>query len=99
MAFAPQETKVIGAFIEKEFGRLFEFSDNPEEYTFAPPAHGGKNMHFPHRVWVTTPKDRIDSGWRYAKVGKTVAHVIVDEDENGQAVIQKWDIKGHRLYV
>lgn len=104
MAFADRSVykdvgdgSILGGFYEKEYGNFFEFSSNPE-ITLAPPAHGGKNMNFPHRVWVTTPTPGIDSGWRYAKVGKTVVHIITDEDENGWAVVEKWDIKGHRLY-
>jgi hypothetical protein len=39
-----------------------------------------------------------DSGWRYALVKKTVAYIVVDEDDTGRAVIEKWQIKGHRVY-
>lgn len=36
-------------------------------------------------------------GTRLAKVLKTVAYVVVNEDESGP-VIEKWDIKTHRHY-
>lgn len=96
MALAPIHNGVIGYFVEKSFCNVFEFCENPE-MTLAPLAHGGKNMRYPHRIWVTTPVAGIDSGWRYAKVGKTVAHVITNEDENG-FVVEKWDIKKVRMY-
>jgi len=87
MAFAPAALigKVAGQFTEREFGNWFEYdarSDNPD---------------YPHRVWVTTPREGIDSGWRYARVLKTVAHIVIDEDENG-LVVEKWSIKRHSLY-
>ena len=95
MAFA--EDKPIGGFYEKECGKFFEFSANPE-LTLAPPAHGGKNMYYPHRVWVTNKHIANDSGWRYAKVMKTCVHIILDEDDSGWCRIEKWDIKSLRLY-
>ena len=97
MSFAPNDVQCIGSFREKEFGNLFEVSENPE-ITLAPPAHGGKNMVYPHRIWVTTPIPGIDSGWRYAKVMKTCAHVITDDGDDGMAVVQKWDIRSVRKY-
>ena len=53
--------------------------------------HSG-NPDYPHRVFV-------DGGlsWRYAKVLKTVAYVIVDEDDGG-FVVQKWFTKNYRSY-
>ena len=102
MAFAPLSTypdgddSILGGFREKEFDNFFEFSANPE-LTLAPPAYGGRNTEFPHLVWVTTPVEGIDCGYRKAKVMKTVVHIIVDEDENG-LVIEKWDIKNFRKY-
>jgi hypothetical protein len=87
MAFAPAALigKVAGQFTEREFGKWFEYdalSDNPD---------------YPHRVWVTTPREGIDSGWRHARVLKTVAHIVIDEDENG-LVVEKWSIRRHSLY-
>lgn len=37
-------------------------------------------------------------GFRYAKVLKTVAYVVVDEDADGGPVVEKWSIRGHRIY-
>lgn len=36
---------------------------------------------------------------RYANVKATVAYVVVDEDEQGQPVEEKWRIKQHHHYV
>jgi hypothetical protein len=40
-----------------------------------------------------------DSGYRYATVKKTVAYVVVDEDEFGLPVVEKWNIKQRRSYA
>lgn len=48
-------------------------------------------------MWVSE-RPINDSGWRYALVKKTVAYIVVDEDDSGRAVIEKWSIKGHRFY-
>jgi hypothetical protein len=29
---------------------------------------------------------------------KTVAYIVVDENDYGEAVVEKWDIKKHRMY-
>ena len=33
-----------------------------------------------------------------AKVLKTVAYILLDEDEYGEPVIEKWKIKKHNVY-
>jgi len=88
MAFAPYAVSLTltGQFVERERGKYFEYdrlSDSADH---------------PYRVWVTTPWKGIDSGWRYAKVLKTVVHIVIDEDENG-LVIEKWSIKNHSVYA
>jgi len=77
---------ILGSFEHKETGAFFEYSVNDEQII-----HEGFNEF----VWVN---DVI--GWpkRYAKVLKTVAYVITDEDEFGNPVIEKWPIKNHRIY-
>jgi hypothetical protein len=39
----------------------------------------------------------MDCGWRFAKVLKTVAYVVTN-DEDGNDVVQKWDIKNQKEY-
>jgi hypothetical protein len=87
---------VIGEFTEKDTGNVFEYS-RLEEPVLAPPAHGGRNTEFSHKVWVGGRVN--DQGWRAARVGKTVVHIITDEDDCGRAVVEKWYIKQHREYA
>jgi|SRR6056297_3055622 len=97
MAYYAYAENPIGAFTERDTGNYFEFSENPE-LKLAPPAHGGRNMEYPHRVWVGGGGVCGMTGWRYANVGKTVVHIITDEDDCGRAVVEKWNIKDHRTY-
>lgn len=98
MAFYTYTKNPIGRFVEKDTGNYFEYSLN-DEMTLAPPAHGGRNMVFPHKVWVGGEGVCGMWGWRYAKVCKTVVHIITDEDENGWAVVEKWQIKNNVEYA
>ena len=45
---------------------------------------------FPHKIFMS------NGSVRYATVLKTVAHVCVDEDEHGNPVIERWQIKRHK---
>ena len=90
MAFQIHAENISGAFQEKDTGNWFEFSENPE-MILSPPAHGGRNTVFPHIIWT-------GDGYRYAKVGKTVVHIITDETEIGW-VVEKWYIKNRREYA
>lgn len=99
MSYAPSSVyrdcgdgSILGQFIEKDFGLLFEYSTNTGAMFLAPPAHGGRNMEFPHLVWCLS-----GTVFRHAKVGKTVVHIVTDEVENG-FLVEKWNIKGHRVY-
>ena len=81
---------IIGGFVEKSAGNYFEYQSNPEKGMFC--------SGYPHKVWVTSPIKGLDSGWRYARILKTVAYVVIDEDQYGQPVIEKWHIKNHRIW-
>ena len=90
MAFAPEHTyfdrgdgSILGRFVEKDHSNLFEFSTT----TGADAGFKG----FDHKVWVG------GNAFRYAKVLKTVAYIVVDEDNDGP-VVEKWYIKHHKLY-
>jgi len=52
---------------------------------------------YPHKVWVGSGQIGGDSGWRYANVKKTVAYIIVDEDEGGP-VLERWFLKSNQQY-
>ena len=104
MAFADTSTyfdtgdgSIIGGFTEKENENFFEFSAASEEEidnSFGTIAH---------RIWVTSSwkshaGHTLDCGYRLGNVLKTVAYLIVDEDEFGEPIVEKWNIKGHRKY-
>ena len=38
-------------------------------------------------------------GWRHAKVLKTVAYVVTDEDDYGMPVVEKWKLKKNNEYI
>ena len=82
----------IGVFVEKDTGNYFEFSVNDEPMT----AHLGEDM--PHKVWVGGGGVCGMTGWRFANVRKTVATIVVDEDEFGLPVMEKWYIRNHKEY-
>lgn len=41
----------------------------------------------PHEIAMS------DGSFRFGRILKTVAYIVVDEDEFGKPVIEKWDIK------
>ncbi len=59
------------------------------DFTAATEAEQAFGPEFNMKVWL-----RGDD-WRLAKVLKTVAHVVVDEDEHGNPVVEKWQTRGH----
>lgn len=93
MAFAPydQGYKVQGRFTVDN--NVFEYAKNPD-MVLSPKAHGGKNVEFPHLIFVGPSGTEV----RKSLVLKTAVHVIVDEDENGRWVIERWAIKKHVQY-
>lgn len=97
MAYAPIGVdRVVGSFVEVDYGKTFEYTDNPEK-VYHVAAHGGKTVQFPHLIYVGPLQET-----RMALVLKTVAHVVTDEFEsNGTTffTIEKWNIKKHRKYA
>ena len=93
MARAPANAKIIGSFREDDHGRVFDYSSNPD-FIESSKAHGGKKIRFPHLIYVG-PEGKET---RYALVLSNVAHVIVNEDDNGW-ILEKWIIKNHRKYA
>lgn len=92
MALAPINVRTLGQFVEQSHGHRFEYSANPD-MILSPKAHGGKNVVFPHLIYVGPEGNET----RYALVLGNVAHVIVDETDNGW-IVEKWDIKQHQKY-
>ena len=87
MSFAPAGILQAGCFFEKEFGHFFEYD-----------SLSGR-ADYPHRVWVTTPRHGIDSGYRDAIVKKTVVYIVVDEADGGGDVVEKWQINSRQEYA
>lgn len=95
MGYAPYGVDFIaGSFVEREHGKTFEYMENPE-FVLHVPAHGGKNVHFPHLIFVG-PSDAVQT--RRALVLNSCVHVVTDETEFG-FVVEKWYIKNHRKYT
>ena len=91
MGYAKADVKTVGYFTEKSFGKTFDYAMN-DEMILSPLAHGGKNVVFPHIIFIGPNHER-----RYAFVKDTVAHVIIDELAHGWVVV-KWDIHKHRKF-
>ncbi len=81
MAMFQDRGVVLGEFQEKEFGKYFEFR-------LAEPDSWGAIASFPYCIAVGCLGET-----RYAKVLKTVAYVVVDQDSNGDPIVEKWSIK------
>lgn len=98
MALSPVYHKFwnLGCFVEKDCGNYFEYSMATEYEAYE---LRGNTVEFPHIVWVTAPKEGLDCGYRRALVKKTVAYIIVDEDDYGKPVIEKWDLKKNEKYA
>lgn len=78
---------IVGQFRNAETGVTFEFAERRwSDDDFAPDMS--------HVVYVGDGSVET----RLAKVLKTVAFVVVDEDADGQPVIERWEIKAHRAY-
>lgn len=94
MSYAPLGVKsVSGSFVERDHGHTFEYIDN-SEFVLHVPAHGGKNVHFPHLIFVGP----FGQETRRALVKGSVVHVVTDETDFG-FVVEKWNIKNHRKYA
>lgn len=91
MGLAPHSVKTIGYFTEMSHGKIFDYA-MADEMILSPLAHGGKNVLFPHMIFVG-----FNHETRYAYVKGSVAHVIVNENDDGW-VVEKWDITKHRKF-
>ena len=77
-----QMANVIGSFNEKEHGNVFEYGENDT---------GWLEDLYPHVVYVGTIGET-----RVARVIKSRAFVVVDQDAGGCPVEECWLIKNHR---
>lgn len=75
--------RLICSFLHAETDCLFEVSERLDSDIFA---------EFPNLVYVGNGESR------YAKVIKTRAYIVTDEDVDGNPVVEKWIIKNRRDY-
>ena len=90
MAYYTYTKAPIGCFVEQDTGNYFEYSHNDDPIFMC--------EDFPHKVWVGGGGVAGMTGWRFATVKKTVAVIVVDEDEKGLPVVEKWHIKKNKEY-
>jgi hypothetical protein len=74
----------VGEIQEKEFGNWFTYRET-------------KNL------WAITNGlfdeiDFIDGNIRFGNVKRTVAYIAVDEDEKGNPILDKWELKKNIIY-
>ena len=74
---------VLGEFRHADTDALFEYAQRRETASWA--------SEYPHVI-------AVDGGVRFARVLKTVAYIVVDEQADGSALVEKWSIKGHRTF-
>ena len=107
MSYYTHTVNPIGNFIEKDHGNNFEYSLNDDAANNLDTSLAGgirigqlatvaAFSKYPHKVWVS---NLYNQGYRYAIVKKTVAYVVVDEDEFGLPVLEKWNIKNNKEYM
>ena len=76
--------KSFGEFREVEVGNYFTYRKTDNPWAIS------QGLEF--------EIDVLD-GVRFANVKKTVAYVCIDEDEHGNAVMDKWFIKNHHKHI
>lgn len=78
--------RILGMFCLYSASGLFEYSDRPAG------DRGGVWAEYPQRIFTA-------DGDRAARVGKTVAYVVIDEAADGSPVVEKWKLRGHRVFA
>lgn len=99
MGLQAYSEKPIGCFVEKDTGNCFEYSVNEEPVDFARGHQAAVDFahNYPHKIWVGGKGVAGQSGWRYANVKKTVAYIIIDEDDGGP-IVERWFLKSNVRY-
>jgi hypothetical protein len=76
--------KVLGSFVEREYGHRFEYAQRGEAFFPA-----SLEPDFPHVIFVGSGHARLGI------VKKTVVIILCSDDEEPQ----KWQIKHHHIYA
>lgn len=82
LASITQMDSVVGQFQHKETSKYFEFRQTVDRTV-----RGFE--HYPYEVFVGPNAEST----RFARILKTVAYIVVDEDALGNPVEEKWPIK------
>ena len=69
----------MSSFKHADTGVYFDYGDAGTDTILAPPAHGGRSVTYPHKVYLNN--EVHGQGWRHALVKRGVAYVVVDERE------------------
>lgn len=85
MAMFSNPRNLSGCFRHRETRHQFEFRITNNEWAL--------NQGLTHEVAVAGEGLAGDYGYRFARVLKTIAHIAVDEGENGLAIMESWPIK------
>ena len=96
MSHAPTSTSfhpygdgtIQGCFTHKDHDSYFEFS------TATPAESAWAGAEYNMKVWLLG-----GISWRLAKILKTVAYVVVDEDAHGMPVVERWATKKFLVYT
>ena len=78
--------RVLGEFRLCDASGVFQYSDRPAG------DRGGVWAEYPQRIFTA-------DGDRAARVSKTVAYVVIDEAADGSPVVEKWALRGHRVFA
>lgn len=84
------------SFKHADTGVFFDYHDARSDAILAPPPHGGRNVVYPHKVYLNN--EVHGQGWRHALVKGGVAYVITDERESDGMtwlVAERWSITSH----
>jgi hypothetical protein len=76
---------ILGQFRNAETDVLFEYSICPEDEI--------QFDDYDVKLWLRGEE------FRFARVVKTRAYVVVDEADDGSPVVETWIIKQHRKYI
>ena len=93
MSFAPYynttamtQPALLGVILHADTRVQFEYSKRPDG------DRDGWAAEYPDRIFVR-------DGDRAARVLKTVAYVVIDEDADGEPIVEKWPLASNRAYA
>ena len=92
-----QHAPAVGEFRSSESDKLFYYAKDVTKEFYQFPIE--LRMMYPDVVEVSPdPKHKMFKN-RAAKILKTVAYIVVDEDDTGKYIVEKWKIKQHKTFA